>query len=154
MDSDFDIDEEVPKKRLERGNGIVPAVDTRIALQVSLTRSFAEGQGVTWATTLPQSASLEEINAVMDKVWAASSRQAKWSRIEAIYSDIDRTVQAIAQFRYTLASLDDKHKDLLKAPSDQRAAYTQTKENIMRHETLVKELRAEQTRMRAELGLG
>lgn len=129
-------------------------VDTRIALQVSLTRSFDTGEGVTWATTLPQSATLEQINEIMDKVWAASTRQSILHRIDQANKDIAHAIQALAQFRYTIASLEDKHKEISKAPSETRVAYTQTKENIIRHETLIKELRTHQLGMRAELGHG
>lgn len=128
-------------------------IDTRIAIQASLTRSFDEGQGVSWATTIPQSTSLSEINAIMDKVWAASSRQAKWNRIDRINAEIEHAVRQIAQLRFNLTLLEDRHKDLAKAPSDAKAALNQTRDTIVRSETLIKELVAEQDRMKFELGM-
>jgi septal ring factor EnvC (AmiA/AmiB activator) len=127
--------------------------DSRIAIQVSVTRSFEEGQGVTWATTIPQSASLNEINAVMDKVWAASSRQEKWNRVDRINKEIEHAVRQIAQLQFNLKLLEDRHKDISKAPSDAKAALNQTRDTIVRSKTLIDELRSEQVRMRAELGL-
>lgn len=125
--------------------------DTRIAIQVSVTRSFDEGQGTTWATTLPQTASLREINGVMDKIWSATSRQARWSRLERIGNEVEHSIKQAAQLQFSLKSLEERHKDMSKAPSDAKSAYTQTKDNIIRFETLIKELHIEHNRMRSEL---
>lgn len=127
--------------------------DERIAIQVSVTRSFEEGQGVTWATTLLQSSSLKDINEVMDKVWAASSRQAKWNRVDRINAEVEHAVRQIAQLQFNLRLLEDRHTDFHKAPNDAKAAINQTRDTIIRSETLIKELRGEQERMKSELGL-
>lgn len=125
--------------------------DDRIAIQVSITRSFEEGQGVTWATTLPQSASLKEINDTMDKIWTASSRQSKLHRIDRIDKEIEHNVQQLAQLQFSLAILEKDNPDLSKVSSDVKSAFKQTTSNIIRFKTLNDELRSEQRRMREEL---
>jgi septal ring factor EnvC (AmiA/AmiB activator) len=127
--------------------------DNRIAIQVSVTRSFDEGQGVTWATTIPQNYTIEQINGVMDKIWSASTRQSQLNRIDRIDKEIAHNVQQMSQLQYSLKSLEARHINMEKAPSDARAAYTQTKDNLVRFNTLIDGLHDEQKRMRAELGV-
>lgn len=127
--------------------------DTRIAIQTSLTRSFDEGQGVTWTTTIPQSASLDEINSIADKIWQASTRQLRLNRVDRIDKEIEYNIQQLAQLQYSLKSLEECHKDWSKAPNDAKVAYNKTKENIIRFTTLIDTLGAEQVRMRKALGL-
>ncbi|MCI0564281.1 MAG: hypothetical protein MN733_37890 [Nitrososphaera sp.] len=124
--------------------------DTRIAISIAVTKSFDQGDGTTWQTTVPQEAPLGEINKVVDKVHAAISRQVKWQRVERLGNEIEHAYKQGAQLQYTLASMEVKYKDM-SWPKDARSAYDQTKDNIIRQNTLVDSLKRELEALKKEL---
>ncbi|MCI0557871.1 MAG: hypothetical protein MN733_05200 [Nitrososphaera sp.] len=126
------------------------AEDTRIAISIAVTKSFDQGDGTTWQTTVPQEMSLEDINKVTDKIHAAISRQVKWQRIERLGNEIEHAYKQEAQLQYTLASMEAKYKDMSWS-KDARSAYDQTKDNIIRQSTLVDSLKRELEALKNEL---
>jgi hypothetical protein len=122
-----------------------------IAIQISTTRTFAEGSGATWVTTVRQNDSLGVINAVMDKIMLGIKRQELHTRVAAIYNDIELHLKQKTQLEFSLAALKRRHGDFSKAKVDAREANSQTEESLLRINMSLDTLYQEHDRLNKEL---
>ena len=118
-----------------------------IAIQINVTRSFKEGSGVTWQTSMPQTAALKEIDTISDKVMQAIQRQEVWSRIDAMNDEIETYTRQRAQIMFGIKNLEDKHGDFSRAKIEIKQGYEQNKESLVRITTLIAALIEEQKRL-------
>jgi aspartokinase len=123
-----------------------------LAMQINVTRTFSEGSGTTWITSVRQNDPLERINAVSDKMMAAIERQETWARISSIDNEIVAHSKQHAQIIFTIKSMELKHGDFSRVNVDVRNAYNQSKEGLLRIDTLIDTLKSEQKRLREGLG--
>jgi len=119
-----------------------------LAVQISVSRSFdKEGSGANWVTSVKQDDSLEEINAVSDKIMAAISRQEIWARADALNTEIEMHLKQRAQVMFTIKSMEKRYGDFSRANVDAKNAYHQSQEGLLRIDLLVEALRVEQDRL-------
>ena len=122
-----------------------------LAISINVSQSFFEGSGASWATTVPQDATLEQINELNDKIMGGIARQEIWARISGLNNDLEAHSKQKAQLEFSLASLAKRHGDFGKAPHDARAAKDQGEESLLRLKLLMEALAAVQARLRGGL---
>ena len=86
------------------------------AVMISVDHQVTEGRIIRFSTGLPQSASPQEFNTLLDKLAAASDRQAAREALKRLESDLKREEKLYVQQQEDLARLD----------GEQRAAYEMT----------------------------
>ena len=122
-----------------------------LAITISVSQSFFEGSGASWATSVPQTATIDEINEINDKVMAGIARQETWARISGLNNDLEAHAKQKAQLEFSLASLEKRHGDKPHIPADVKAARDQGEESLLRIKILMEALEQEQTRLRKGL---
>jgi hypothetical protein len=122
-----------------------------LAITINVSQSFFEGSGASWATTVPQDASLDEINAINDKIMGGIARQETWARISGLNNDLEAHAKQKAQLEFSLASLEKRHGGKPHVPQDVKAAKEQGEESLLRIKLLMEALAAEQERLRKGL---
>ena len=122
-----------------------------LAIQINVSQSFFEGSGASWAFTIPQTAELEDVNALTDKVMAGLARQETWARISGLNNDLEAHAKQKAQLQFSLASLDKRHGHKSHIPADVTAAREQGEESLLRIEILMEALEQEQARLKKGL---
>ncbi len=122
-----------------------------LAIQLNVSQTFFEGSGANWGTTVPQSASLDEINQITDKIMGGLARQEVWARVSALNNDLETYAKQKAQLEFSLESLNKKHGDFSKASHDIKQARDQGEESLLRLNLLMAALQAEQARLRQGL---
>ena len=122
-----------------------------LAIQVNVTRSFAEGNGATLVTTVPQTGAQEGINHVIDTLMATMERMEIHARISALNNDLEANAQKKAQIEFSLADLRRRHPDPDKMNTPDRTSLQTTEDTLLRIELLTKSLVEEQKRLREVL---
>jgi hypothetical protein len=122
-----------------------------LAIQISVSQSFFEGSGVSYATTVPQSAKQEEIDEINDRIMAAIQRQEKWARISGLNNDLETHAKQKAQLEFSLRSLEKRNANKPHVGQDVRAAQEQGEESLLRIKILMEALEQEQKRLREGL---
>ena len=122
-----------------------------LAIQINVSQSFFEGSGASWATTVRQSASLEQINEITDKIMGGIARQEIWARISGLNNDLESHAKQKAQLEFSLASLEKRHGEKTHKPADVKAAQDQGEESLLRLNLLMEALSQEQARLRKGL---
>ena len=123
----------------------------KLAITINVTQSFFEGSGASWATSVPQTATIDEINEINDKVMAGIARQETWARISGLNNDLEAHAKQKAQLEFSLASLEKRHGDKPHIPADVKAARDQGEESLLRIKLLMDALEQEQDRLRKGL---
>ena len=123
----------------------------KLAIQVNVTQSFYEGSGASWATSVPQDATLDEINEITDRMMGGIQRQETWARISGLNNDLEAHAKQKAQLQFSLASLEKRHGYKAHTPADVTAAREQGEESLLRIEILMKALEQEQARLKEGL---
>jgi len=122
-----------------------------LAIQISVSQSFFEGSGVSYATTVPQSATQAEIDEINDRIMAAIQRQEKWARISGLNNDLETHAKQKAQLEFSLRSLEKRNANKQHVGADVRAAQEQGEESLLRIKILMEALEQEQKRLREGL---
>ena|ERR1035437_805486 len=122
-----------------------------LAITINVSQSFFEGSGAAWATTVPQDATLEQINEINDKIMGGIARQEVWARISGLNNDLEAHAKQKAQLEFSLASLEKRHGDKTHIPADVKAAKDQGEESLLRLKLLMEALEQEQNRLRKGL---
>ena len=130
-----------------------PAGD-KLALTINFTRAFADGQGVQFATTVPQDVSLDDLNALMDKMRHAGRRQALWAATEAIEGEIDHNVRQESQLLASIETVDRKYTDMARIPTADKAARDQALAAVVRVQVESTKLHGRLDTLRKELNGG
>jgi hypothetical protein len=123
----------------------------KLAITINVSQSFFEGSGASWATSVPQDATLDEINEITDRMMGGIQRQETWARISGLNNDLEAHAKQKAQLEFSLASLEKRHGDKAHIPQDVRAAREQGEESLLRIKILMEALEQEQTRLRKGL---
>jgi hypothetical protein len=126
-------------------------VGDKIAVQINLTRSFQEGQGISWTTTVPQDIKLGELDDMLDRFREASVRQARWHRLERMEGDLEHENKRLAQLTSNVNMIDEKHPNQDRAPADVRSTRQQTVDSIIRTKDLIAMIEADILRVRGQL---
>jgi len=118
-----------------------------LAVQINVTRSFAEGNGATLVTTVPQTAAVKDIASVVDMLMFTMGRMEAHARISAISNDLEANAARIAQQEVQLAEFRKRHPDEGKMNTPDRTTL-QTCENTLSLSTkLAASLRDERERL-------
>jgi len=118
-----------------------------LAIQINATRSFAEGNGATIVTTVPQTAAQDGVNHVIDTLMATMERMEIHARISALNIDLE----ANAQIEFSLQDFHKRHPDTAKMNTPDRTALNTTEDTLVRIQLLTKSLEEEQDRLRKVL---
>jgi len=70
---------------------------------------------------VPQTATIDEINEVTDKIMAGIARQETWARISGLNNDLEAHAKQKAQLEFSLASLEKRHGEKTHIPQDVKA---------------------------------
>lgn len=114
---------------------------TAYPINIAVTMSFdKEGNGTTWQTTVPQTASLAEINSIMDTVHSAMTRQKQWMRYNELDMHRDMLVRQMDQLVFGIESLEKKYSDGANWTKDDKTSLASQQANLLRHQTTIKML--------------
>lgn len=122
-----------------------------LALNLNFTRAFADGQGVSFQTTVPQDLPLEDLNGLMDKIRHASRRQALWAAVEQIENEIDHNMRQEAQLLSSMETIDRKYSDVQRVPTADKSARDQAAAAIIRVQVETSKLRGRLDTLKSEL---
>lgn len=131
--------------------GFTDSKGDKLAITINVSQSFFEGSGASWATSVPQDATLDEINEITDRMMGGIQRQETWARISGLNNDLEAHAKQKAQLEFSLASLEKRHGEKTHIPQDVKAARDQGEESLLRIKLLMDALNQEQDRLRKGL---
>jgi len=131
--------------------GFTDSKGDKLAITINVSQSFFEGSGASWATSVPQDATLDEINEITDRMMGGIQRQETWARISGLNNDLEAHAKQKAQLEFSLASLEKRHGEKTHIPQDVKAARDQGEESLLRIKLLMDALNQEQGRLRKGL---
>ena len=131
--------------------GFTDSKGDKLAITINVSQSFFEGSGASWATSVPQDATLDEINEITDRMMGGIQRQETWARISGLNNDLEAHAKQKAQLEFSLASLEKRHGEKAHIPQDVKAARDQGEESLLRIKLLMDALNQEQDRLRKGL---
>lgn len=126
----------------------------KLALNLNYTRAFADGQGCSFTTTVPQDISLDGLNEVLDKIRHASRRQALWASLEAIENELDHNMRQEAQLLSSVEAIDRKYNDVQRVPTADKSARDQATAAVIRVQVESSKLKGRRDTILSELQPG
>jgi len=125
----------------------------KLALVISVIRPVGDGGQVQFQTTVPQDASKEDLNALVDKLHAAGRRLAVWGGLEKTENELDHLALEEAQHEFNLQLIREKSNGAEKMLTADKNNMTQSRDSMIRIGAVRTKLAHKRASLMTELGV-